>query len=86
MSGEKKHEIIDFLYFSECGNCGESKDYHQKYCNEKLLEGYTLVGITQLGGLDDRRDSYEGTLIYNWRLKKNILKELSKELNKIGNK
>ena len=53
---------------------------------ENKLPGLILVNITQLGGLDDRRDSYEGTLIYHWKLKKNVLKELSKELNKIGNK
>ena len=35
-----------------------------------LKDGYTLVSITQLGNLDDRRDSYEGTIIYQWKKKK----------------
>jgi hypothetical protein len=86
MSGEKKSELVEFMYFSECGDCGANTSKHQEYCDKKLNEGYALVNITQLGGLDDRRDSYEGTLIYHWKLKKNVLKELSKELNKIGNK
>ena len=33
-----------------------------------IEDGYSLVKVTPLGDLDDRRDSYEGTLIYHWRL------------------
>ena len=32
-----------------------------------IEKGYRLTGITPLGNLDDRRDSYEGTIIYHWR-------------------
>ena len=75
---DKKNEVIKFFYFSEVGgehanNCSAVE--HQKYCDSMMNEGYTLVNITQLGGLDDRRDSYEGTLIYHWRLKQKLFKK-----------
>ena len=44
-----------------------------------LSQGYTLVNITSLGNLDDRRDSYEGTVIYHWRKKEKITDRGSKE-------
>ena len=43
--------------------------------------GYTLVNITSLGNLDDRRDSYEGTLIYHWKLKRESNRGKKEELN-----
>ena len=45
---------------------GSAKD-HETYCEEMIKKGYSLVKITPLGGLDDRRDSYEGTLVYQWK-------------------
>ena len=33
-----------------------------------LKNGYSLVSMTPLGDLDVRRDSYEGTLVYHWKL------------------
>ena len=33
-----------------------------------LKDGYSLVSMTPLGDLDVRRDSYEGTLVYHWKL------------------
>ena len=84
---DKKNEVIKFFYFSEVGgdhanNC--SANDHQKYCDEMLSNGYTLVDITHLGGLDDRRDSYEGTLIYHWRLKQKLFKKDLITLKKIA--
>ena len=69
-------EVVKFYYFSESGACGSEStaDHHQRYCNEMLKDGYTLVSITQLGNLDDRRDSYEGTLIYQWKKKQQSVK------------
>ena len=64
---ENKDEIIKFMYFSETGECGNNADIHEKYCSEMVEKGYRLTGITPLGNLDDRRDSYEGTIIYHWR-------------------
>ena len=34
-----------------------------------IAQGYTLVNMTPLGNLDDRRDSYEGTIVYHWKKK-----------------
>lgn len=64
-------EIVKFFYFSEAGCCGEKNtaEQHQQYCDEMLAKGYTLSDLTTLGGLDDRRDSWEGTLIYHWVLR-----------------
>ena len=64
-------EIVKFFYFSEAGCCGENNtaEHHQQYCDEMLAKGYTLTDLTTLGGLDDRRDSWEGTLIYHWVLR-----------------
>lgn len=67
---EQKKEIVKFYYFSENAGCGENGDKHQEYCAKMLSDGYTLLSITPLGNLDDRRDSYEGTIIYHWRLLK----------------
>jgi len=64
----KEKEIIKFLYFSELGDCGEDHKGHQKYCDKMLEDGYTLVSITPMGNLDVRRDSYEGTIVYHWKL------------------
>ena len=33
-----------------------------------LKEGYTLVSMTPMGNLDVRRDSFEGTIVYHWKL------------------
>ena len=65
---KKEREIIKFFYFSELGDCGEDYKGHQKYCNKMLKDGYSLVSMTPLGDLDVRRDSYEGTLVYHWKL------------------
>ncbi len=66
---EKEKEVIRFYYFSERGACGDDKNKHQDYCNNMIRHGYTLVNITPLGNLcDNERDSYEGTLIYHWKL------------------
>ena len=65
---EKEREIIKFFYFSELGDCGENYKGHQKYCDGMLKDGYSLVSMTPLGDLDVRRDSYEGTLVYHWKL------------------
>ena len=46
-----------------------------------LSEGYTLVSMKSLGGLDDRRDSYEGTMIYHWKLKKEMVRGNKEDLN-----
>ena len=69
---ENKEEIIKFLYFSESGCCGvnSTSEHHETYCEEMIRKGYTLVNVHSMGNLDDRRDSYEGTLIYHWKLKK----------------
>jgi len=65
---KKEKEIIKFFYFSELGTCGQSYKEHQSYCDEMLKDGYTLVSMTPLGNLDVHRDSYEGTLVYHWKL------------------
>ena len=65
---KKEKEIIKFYYFSELGECGENAKKHEEYCKKMIEDGYSLVKVTPLGDLDDRRDSYEGTLIYQWRL------------------
>lgn len=64
-------EIVKFMYFSESGVCGENSQgtHHEKYCTEMLQQGYTLINMTPLGNLDDRRDSYEGTIVYHWKKK-----------------
>ncbi len=62
-------EVIRFYYFSELGLCGDDLNKHQEYCNKMISHGYTLIKITPLGNLDSHRDSYEGTLIYHWKLK-----------------
>lgn len=74
-------EFVKFMYFSESGECGEDSraTHHEKYCNDMLSQGYTLVNITSLGNLDDRRDSYEGTVIYHWKKKEKITDRGSKE-------
>lgn len=64
----KNKEIIKFFYFSELDICGSSKKIHQKYCDKMIEHNYTLVKITPLGNLDINRDSYEGTLIYHWKI------------------
>ena len=63
---EKKDEIIKFMYFSETDECRNNADIHEKYCNEMVKKGYHLNKITPLGNLDDKKDSYEGTIIYHW--------------------
>ena len=65
---KKEQEIIKFLYFSELGDCGQDHKGHQKYCDEMLSDGYTLVSLTPMGNLDVRRDSFEGTIVYHWKL------------------
>jgi len=68
MSDNKNNdEIIKFMYFSETGECGKNAEIHERYCKEMVNNGYRLNRITPLGNLDDRRDSYEGTIIYHWR-------------------
>jgi hypothetical protein len=64
----KNKEIIKFFYFSELDICGSSKKIHQEYCDKMIENNYTLVKITPLGNLDMNRDSYEGTLIYHWKI------------------
>ena len=68
IKNNKETEIVKFFYFSELGNCGENYEGHQTYCDKMLKEGYSLVSMIPLGNLDVRRDSYEGTLVYHWRL------------------
>ena len=68
-SYSKRKEVIRFYYFSELGLCGDDKG-HQHYCDKMISHGYTLIKITPLGNLDNNRDSYEGTLIYHWKLNK----------------
>mgnify|MGYP006452866993 FL=1 len=82
---EKKEEIIRFYYFSEGGVCGTdaTANDHQKYCYEMLENGYTLVSMKSLGGLDDRRDSYEGTIIYHWRLKAEMVRGNKEDVNNL---
>jgi hypothetical protein len=65
---DKKKEIIKFFYFSELNIVGCDKKIHQKYCDRMIENNYTLNKITPLGNLDTNRDSYEGTLIYHWKL------------------
>jgi hypothetical protein len=84
---KKNNEVIKFFYFSEVGGEHAKKcttQDHQNYCNSMIEDGYTLINITHLGGLDDRRDSYEGTLIYQWRLKRKLFKKDLEILNKIA--
>ncbi len=64
----KEKEIIRFYYFSEQGICGDDRHKHQEYCNNMLKHGYTLTNMTTMGNLDNHRDSYEGTIIYHWKL------------------
>ena len=61
-------EVVKFFYFSELGTCGEGSKGHQKYCDKMLQDGYTLVSMTPMGNLDVRRDSFEGTIVYHWKL------------------
>jgi hypothetical protein len=68
LKSEKETEIVKFFYFSELGTCGKETEDHQTYCNEMLKDGYTLVSMTPLGNLDVHRDSYEGTIVYHWKL------------------
>ena len=74
-------EFVKFMYFSESGECGENSQsvHHEKYCNDMLSQGFILVNITPLGNLDDRRDSYEGTVIYHWRKKEQTRDRGAKE-------
>ena len=65
---DKNKEIVKFLYFSELNLHGCDKKIHQKYCDKMIENNYSLVNITPLGNLDTNRDSYEGTLIYHWKL------------------
>jgi len=65
---DKNKEIVKFLYFSELNLVGFDKKIHQKYCDKMIENNYSLVNITPLGNLDTNRDSYEGTLIYHWKL------------------
>ena len=65
---EQKKEIIKFFYFSELGDCGENSKVHQEYCDKMLNDGYTLISINPMGNLDVRRDSFEGTIVYHWKL------------------
>ena len=83
MSEDMKDEVIKFYYFSDGGCCGNDStaNDHEKYCNNMVSNGYTLVNITSLGNLDDRRDSYEGTLIYHWKLKRESNRGKKEELN-----
>jgi hypothetical protein len=85
MSEKKKEEIIRFFYFSEGNCCGTNctANDHQKYCDEMLDNGYTLVSMKSLGGLDDRRDSYEGTLIYHWKLKTEMVRGNKEDVNNL---
>ena len=40
---------------------------HEEYCESMIKQSY-VIHLCQLGGLDDRRDSYEGdAIIYHWR-------------------
>lgn len=64
----KEKEIIRFYYFSEQGSCGDDRIKHEQYCNNMLKHGYTLISLTPMGNLDNQRDSYEGTIIYHWKL------------------
>ena len=67
MSESNLDEMVKFVYFSENGSCGKDGKNHEEYCESMIKKGYTLVHLSPLGGLDDRRDSYEGTIIYHWR-------------------
>ena len=67
MSESNLDELVKFVYFSENGSCGKNGNGHEEYCESMIKQGYTLIHLCQLGGLDDRRDSYEGTIIYHWR-------------------
>lgn len=67
MSESNLDELVKFVYFSENGSCGKNSKGHEEYCQSMIKQGYTLVHLCQLGGLDDRRDSYEGTIVYHWR-------------------
>mgnify|MGYP003971538073 CR=1 FL=1 len=80
MSDNNDNEIIKFLYFSETGECGKNAEKHEKYCKEMVNNGYRLNRITPLGNLDDRRDSYEGTIIYHWRKLKRSNKNDSQDM------
>ena len=72
-SQELQKEVVKFYYFSENATCGDKAAQHEEYCAKMLSDGYTLLSVTPLGNLDDRRDSYEGTIIYHWKLlKKNL--------------
>ncbi len=39
MSGEKKPEIVEFMYFSECGDCGANTFKHQEFLASNALPG-----------------------------------------------
>lgn len=67
-SEDLEKEVVKFYYFSENGSCGDSDEKHSTYCSNMIKNGYTLISVNPLGNLDDRRDSYEGTIIYHWRL------------------
>lgn len=67
MSESNLDEMVKFVYFSENGSCGKDGKNHEEYCESMIKKGYTLIHLSPLGGLDDRRDSYEGTIIYHWR-------------------
>ena len=64
-------EVVKFMYFSESGECGQDSraNNHEQYCSDMLKQGFTLINMTPLGNLDDRRDSYEGTIVYHWKKK-----------------
>jgi len=64
----KNKEIIKFFYFSELNLVGNDKKIHQRYCDKMIENNYSLLKIIPLGNLDINRDSYEGTLIYHWKL------------------
>lgn len=68
-SEKKELEIVKFFYFSELWKLWRRLPRgHQEYCDKMLKDGYSLVSMTPLGDLDVRRDSYEGTLVYHWKL------------------
>ena len=74
-------EVVKFYYFSENATCGDKAEQHEQYCAKMLSDGYTLLSITPLGNLDDRRDSYEGTMIYHWKLKEEMVRGNKEDLN-----
>ena len=78
---ELQKEVVKFYYFSENATCGDKAVQHEEYCAKMLSNGYTLLSVTPLGNLDDRRDSYEGTIIYHWKLKEEMVRGNKEDLN-----